>query len=980
MLFGQQRVIHEILTSRDGLGVENIETMSYDTDGFLWIGGGTASGRRIILDSESPVLQRFDGSRFHTIIPESLQNIVFIGQLLPVDKDLFVVATDTDEVSHLFILDPVAVTTQKIDLKGARRMSSMVVYGNVYYVLLQNDREITVATVDRDQGITELFSFTKTTNKYLIDDSTQLLIKKDVIIISDDNFPISIFTHEGKLLEEVNHPPGASSTGMVWLDEVFTQDDKEYAFLFDDDTLFEISDTGKLSLVQKKRAILNNDHIGCITDTKGQGRIVSSKGNVITVSKLDSIEGLTTVYEKALFDNPRHLKLLSSDVTQDLWIGTGQQELHYIKFPSTKMKTFLPDEELRALTVLNDDELLVATQNGGWFTLDRISGVTKPYPLSLDGVSLKPYASRAFIHEDDKIWSHSFARIIELDTTAHSVESSRYYPILNMISPTDSTIVYGTHQYYLVEYNKNSKTHTHIAKTDSLHIYDLAFNQDNQTIVGATDKGMLLYDYKNKTSSIVQDTTKLKDSFLLMTDYDPDHGFILGSRSGVITTYDSKKKTFTTVYEDALKAGIATILFDDDKNWWINTFNGTVFYNPETAVIQRFSTEDGLSHNEANRYSALKTDEGFYVGSLQGLTFFDPDILEPVVVDEKVELLRVRLFDAEKKEFKNIWNRNAFAKASPILLPVENRDIQLDFSLAGADVLRNERYRYSLNDGNWVDLGEAKTLRFPNLEAGNYVIALQALDFSGKPIGESLKQNIRSKQFFYKTWWFYMLLFMAVTTLLVWWLWQLQLRKKMDEQFSRDLLSGQEDERARIAKELHDSVGQQLTLIKQTAQNSDLPEMASLSNTALEEVRTISRNLYPAIISQLGITGAIEQLMLSIDDGTSLFVSTLVDDIDPYFTEKQSLIMYRFIQEAVANVLKHAEATTLSLEIEDEQSAVVIHISDNGKGFDAALALKKNSLGLKTMEERIKILKGTLEFINHTKDGSHIMAKIPKTL
>ncbi|NNC50397.1 MAG: sensor histidine kinase, partial [Flaviramulus sp.] len=204
-------------------------------------------------------------------------------------------------------------------------------------------------------------------------------------------------------------------------------------------------------------------------------------------------------------------------------------------------------------------------------------------------------------------------------------------------------------------------------------------------------------------------------------------------------------------------------------------------------------------------------------------------------------------------------------------------------------------------------------------------------------------------------------------------------QRALQEQFSQDLLKSQEAERTRIAKDLHDSVGQQLTLIKKKSQNLEQNEIAALTNNALEEVRSISKGLYPAILKQLGLSASIEQLILTYDEETELFFSSEIDTIDSFFNEPDSLNLYRFIQEVLNNIIKHAEAKSVSVVINKKKNSVNISISDNGKGFDAKNKVKQNSLGLKTITERIRILKGELKINSKLNNGTTIIAKIPTT-
>ncbi|RED42125.1 histidine kinase/DNA gyrase B/HSP90-like ATPase [Winogradskyella eximia] len=195
--------------------------------------------------------------------------------------------------------------------------------------------------------------------------------------------------------------------------------------------------------------------------------------------------------------------------------------------------------------------------------------------------------------------------------------------------------------------------------------------------------------------------------------------------------------------------------------------------------------------------------------------------------------------------------------------------------------------------------------------------------------------------------------------------------------FSQELIKTQEEERTRIAKDLHDGVGQQITLLKMKAQNTNQTELSGLAHNALEEVRSISRDLYPVTLAKLGLKDSIEQMLLELDEETDMFVSVEIDDVNTNFNETESLNLYRFIQESVNNVLKHAKAKTLVVNILKQTDGIKIVIKDNGKGFEVSDKVKQNSLGLKTMAERVSMLKGSFAIKSKKEEGTSILVQIP---
>ena len=199
----------------------------------------------------------------------------------------------------------------------------------------------------------------------------------------------------------------------------------------------------------------------------------------------------------------------------------------------------------------------------------------------------------------------------------------------------------------------------------------------------------------------------------------------------------------------------------------------------------------------------------------------------------------------------------------------------------------------------------------------------------------------------------------------------------IQEQFSQQLLQTQEDERTRIANDLHDSVGQKLNFISRKSQNLKQDEISDLTTKVIDEVRSISRGLYPVLLTQFGLTESIKQLVLDYDEETDLFFTSEIESIDDSIDKNESLNLYRFVQESINNIIKHADAKAVSISIEEVSNTINVVINDNGNGFDTNDAQKRNSLGLKTLKERIRILNGKLIIKSKLSHGTSIIAKFP---
>lgn len=206
----------------------------------------------------------------------------------------------------------------------------------------------------------------------------------------------------------------------------------------------------------------------------------------------------------------------------------------------------------------------------------------------------------------------------------------------------------------------------------------------------------------------------------------------------------------------------------------------------------------------------------------------------------------------------------------------------------------------------------------------------------------------------------------------------LKSRQSLQEKFSQELLISQENERRRISKDLHDGIGQKLLVIKNKLMREGDDDTKKMVNTTIEEVRSISRDLYPFQLQEMGITKAIEYTINQIDENTDLFVSASIDNIDNVFSKEFEVNIYRIIQECLSNILKHAKADAAKVSVKKSSGKVSISIKDNGRGFDFNERYKDSkSLGLKTLLERTKVLNGQMKITSKKENGTSLKFQFP---
>lgn len=188
---------------------------------------------------------------------------------------------------------------------------------------------------------------------------------------------------------------------------------------------------------------------------------------------------------------------------------------------------------------------------------------------------------------------------------------------------------------------------------------------------------------------------------------------------------------------------------------------------------------------------------------------------------------------------------------------------------------------------------------------------------------------------------------------------------KIQEQFTFQLLQNTEEERSRIANELHDSVNHELLTIKNAlvhGKSIDIEQVAGL----IEEVRTISRNLHPAVLETIGLEASIEQLCERLTEN-GLFTTCEIDYEQP-LDKNTELQLYRIVQESLNNTLKHGKANAAKVDIIQTANTISVSIKDNGQGFKVEEQLNSpRSFGLQSLLQRAKSIAGNLTITSSEK-------------
>lgn len=213
---------------------------------------------------------------------------------------------------------------------------------------------------------------------------------------------------------------------------------------------------------------------------------------------------------------------------------------------------------------------------------------------------------------------------------------------------------------------------------------------------------------------------------------------------------------------------------------------------------------------------------------------------------------------------------------------------------------------------------------------------------------------------------------------------------------SHRLQKAREEEAARIAQELHDQLGQELSVLKLELESlrrkiagavasepaaplyAAIDEIGGRIDTTVETVRRISSDLRPGVLDRLGLVAGLEWLLRDFERRTPLTATFVAAELSAPVDAETSTALFRITQEALANVARHSGATAVTAELREAERSLQLIVTDDGRGFEAAFIRAKPSLGLLGMEERAQRLGGTFSIEPSEEGGTRIVVEVPK--
>lgn len=468
----------------------------------------------------------------------------------------------------------------------------------------------------------------------------------------------------------------------------------------------------------------------------------------------------------------------------------------------------------------------------------------------------------------------------------------------------------------------------------------------------------------------------------------------VGTAGGGVAMLDLEAGRFRTIGEaQGLPNGVVYGILEDARGrLWVSTNYGMARVDPASGAVRAFFAADGLQGNEFNLGAALSGRDGrFYFGGVNGVTVFHPDSVRNDTATPDVVLTSFRVFD------RPVHLDTLITLAREVVLEQPQNFFSFEFSALDFSSPEQVAYAYRMEgfDRDWVSTSGRRYASYTNLDPGRYLFRVRAANREGVWTSGGVAVRVTITPPFWSTWWFRALALLAaggaVTMAARRRLSRDRRERQAREEFARGLLQSEEKERSRIAGELHDSLMQSLLIAKNRALlalrkpddpatlRNGLDEIAGVMTGALDEVRRVAHNLRPYQLDRLGLTKALHSLATAAGESSEVRFTVDLDDLDSAFDRDGAILLYRVVQEAVNNVLKHSGAGEAHISAQRNAGEVILTVRDNGRGMAAAgKDPHELGFGMSGIAERIRMLGGTMSVESAAGKGTALHLRVPE--
>lgn len=440
------------------------------------------------------------------------------------------------------------------------------------------------------------------------------------------------------------------------------------------------------------------------------------------------------------------------------------------------------------------------------------------------------------------------------------------------------------------------------------------------------------------------------------------------------TTFEKKifplKRFLTIKNVEAIKV--------QNDNLWLKSENAynrldiKLLLEDDSISIKTYKENTDFIFNSENRSAVtFDTHKNILTATDRGLFVFDESEYTNTKLAPYLDLNEVQLFSETLPD-------SLYRKENNLVLPYDQNYLTFTMEAITYTYPENVYYKYRLKglraNDEWSTPTQKTEAIFSYLPPGDYVFEFTADNGNGVWQESIYTYPFQIKTPFWRTsiFWIGLILSLAILSILILYIRNKNVQKRQ-QKFSQDLINAQENERQRISRELHDSIGQKLLLIKNMLFKQQTNPDTVLVDKTIEEVRGMSQSLHPFQFEKLGLIASIKNLVTTFQKNSEIFYSEDIEEIDLHFKVEKSIFVYRMIQECLQNVEKHSKAKACRVNVEKKGNRVIFEVKDNGIGFDVSKASDKlDSLGMKTLYERAQVINAKLSIQSTKEKGTTI--------
>ncbi len=422
---------------------------------------------------------------------------------------------------------------------------------------------------------------------------------------------------------------------------------------------------------------------------------------------------------------------------------------------------------------------------------------------------------------------------------------------------------------------------------------------------------------------------------------------------------------------------------------WIASSTGLTAFDRQRGDFYLFGAEDGLTTGRLGRGSALLARDGMlWVGGVEGVVRLDPLRVPRYAPAPEVVITGIEVLGGGKPLSRS---------ADGMELVLDHDNGGLSFRIAIGDYSAPSRNRYAMKlegrQASWLSLGYSNSGYLAPLPPGHYMLRAKGSNGNGiwNDYGASLSIVVLPP--FWATWPFRLLvvavLAAAAATGIAARLGALRRRNSLLVKFARHIEDAREEERKLAARDVHDEIGQHLTvlnfhaywLISHPASDEDerssrLKEMQGVIRDAMAAVKVVATRLRPAVLDALDFASTLRWYVRSFERLSGMVVEIKEDWQGAAINQELTTALFRILQEMLGNVLRHSAAHKVKIRLACEGGEVVLEVRDDGVGIDPASALKADSFGIIGMRERCAAFGGSFGIEGLPGEGTRVVARL----